>query len=294
MSAIKEETRDRLLRKAQVKLDAMGVIAMIRAIVAGAAGRMGGRIIHTIEATQGISLAAAFERAEHPSVGSDVGEVVGLGAKGLKIAPDLQSVLEAGDVIIDFTHHEASVAHLRLAASARKPAVIGTTGFTADELEIIGKLAKDTPCVQAPNMSMGVNLMFKVVQDMAKALGDGFDVEIIEAHHHHKKDAPSGTAVKLAENLAHSLGRNLEDVGVYKRHGMIGERRPEEIGIQTIRGGDIVGEHTVLFAGIGERLELTHRAHSRDNFARGAVKAAKWIVNQSPGLYDMQNVLGLK
>ena len=272
----------------------MGVIAMIRAIVAGAAGRMGGRIIHTIEATQGISLAAAFERAEHPSVGSDVGEVVGLGAKGLKIAPDLQSVLEAGDVIIDFTQHQASVAHLRLAASAKKPVVIGTTGFTADELEIISKLAKDTPCVQAPNMSMGVNLMFKVVQDMAKALGEGFDVEIIEAHHHHKKDAPSGTAVKLAENLAHALGRNLEEVGVYKRHGMIGERRPEEIGIQTIRGGDIVGEHTVLFAGIGERLELTHKAHSRDNFARGAVKAAKWIVNQPPGLYDMQNVLGLK
>jgi 4-hydroxy-tetrahydrodipicolinate reductase len=200
---------------------------MIRAIVAGAAGRMGGRIIHTIEATQGISLSAAFERAEHPSIGSDVGEVVGLGAKGLKIAPDLQSVLEAGDVIIDFTQHQASVAHLRLAASAKKPVVIGTTGFTADELEIINKLAKDTPCVQAPNMSMGVNLMFKVVQDMAKALGEGFDVEIIEAHHHHKKDAPSGTAVKLAENLAHSLGRNLEEVGVYKRHGMIGERRPD-------------------------------------------------------------------
>jgi 4-hydroxy-tetrahydrodipicolinate reductase len=272
----------------------MGVLAMIRAIVAGAAGRMGGRIIHTIEATQGITLAAAFERGDHPSVGSDVGEVVGLGAKGLKIAPDLLSVLDAGDVVIDFTHHEASVGHLRQAASARKPVVIGTTGFTGDELEIIGKLAKETPCVQAPNMSMGVNLMFKVVQDMAKALGDGFDVEIIEAHHHHKKDAPSGTAVKLAENLAAALGRNLEEVGVYKRHGMIGERRPEEIGIQTIRGGDIVGEHTVLFAGVGERLELTHRAHSRDNFARGAVKAARWIVNQPPGLYDMQNVLGLK
>ena len=267
---------------------------MVRAIVAGAAGRMGGRIIHTIEVTQGISLAAAFERADHPSVGSDVGEVVGLGAKGVKVAPDLESILDAGDVLIDFTHHEASVGHLRLAASARKPVVIGTTGFTGDELEIIGKLAKETPCVQAPNMSMGVNLMFKVVQDMARVLGDGFDVEIIEAYHHHKKDAPSGTAVKLAQNLAHALGRNLEEVGVYERHGIIGERRPEEIGIQTIRGGDIVGEHTVLFAGVGERLELTHRAHSRDNFARGAVKAARWIVDQPPGLYDMQNVLGLK
>ena len=267
---------------------------MIKAIVAGAAGRMGGRIIHTIEATEGISVAAAFERADHPSVGSDVGEVVGLGTKGLQIAPDLQSVMDAGDVLIDFTFHEATVEHLRQAVSAKKPMVIGTTGFTDDEIGTIGKLAPEIPCVQAPNMSMGVNLMFKVVEDMAKALGDGFDVEIMEAHHHHKKDAPSGTAVKLAQNLATALGRNLEQVGVYERHGMIGERRPEEIGIQTIRGGDIVGEHTVLFAGVGERLELTHRAHSRDNFARGAVKAAMWIVNKPPGLYDMQHVLGLK
>ena len=267
---------------------------MIKAIVAGAAGRMGGRIIHTIEATEGISVAAAFERADHPSVGSDVGEVVGLGTKGLRVAADLQSVMDAGDVLIDFTFHEATVEHLRQAVSSKKPMVIGTTGFTDDEIGTIGKLAPEIPCVQAPNMSMGVNLMFKVVEDMAKALGDGFDVEIMEAHHHHKKDAPSGTAVKLAQNLATALGRNLEQVGVYERHGMIGERRPEEIGIQTIRGGDIVGEHTVLFAGVGERLELTHRAHSRDNFARGAVKAAMWIVNQPPGLYDMQHVLGLK
>ncbi|MGW8222916.1 MAG: 4-hydroxy-tetrahydrodipicolinate reductase [Syntrophobacteria bacterium] len=267
---------------------------MVKAIVAGAAGRMGGRIIHTIAATEGISLAAAFERADHPSVGSDVGEVVGLGSMGMKVAADLDAVLEAGDVIIDFTHHEASVEHLRTAAAAKKPMVIGTTGFTAEEMETIVTLAGEIPCVQAPNMSMGVNLMFKVVEDMARALGDGFDVEIIEAHHHHKKDAPSGTAVKLAQNLAAALGRELEKVGVYERHGIIGERRPEEIGIQTIRGGDIVGEHTVLFAGMGERLELTHRAHSRDNFARGGVKAAIWVVNQAPGLYDMQHVLGLK
>ncbi len=267
---------------------------MVKAIVAGAAGRMGGRIIHTIEATEGISLAAAFERADHPSVGSSVAEVVGLGSKELKVAPDLKSVLAEGDVVIDFTHHEASVKHLRQAVSAKRPIVIGTTGFTIDEMQIIRELSQEVPCVQAPNMSMGVNLMFKVVEDMARALGDGFDVEIIEAHHHHKKDAPSGTAMKLAQNLATVLGRDLKQVGVYERHGMIGERRPEEIGIQTIRGGDIVGEHTVLFVGVGERLELTHRAHSRDNFARGAVKAAMWIVNQPPGLYDMQHVLGLK
>jgi 4-hydroxy-tetrahydrodipicolinate reductase len=267
---------------------------MIKAIVAGAAGRMGGRIIHTLEATEGISLAAAFERADHPSVGSDVGTLVGMGNKGIKVAAEVDTVLEKGDVLIDFTHHEASVEHLRQAAATKKPMVIGTTGFTSDESKILKELAQHIPCVQAPNMSMGVNLMFKVVEDMARILGDAFDVEIIEAHHHHKKDAPSGTALKLAQNVAAALGRDLEKVGVYERHGIIGERQPEEIGIQTIRGGDIVGEHTVLFAGVGERLELTHRAHSRDNFARGAVKAAMWVVNQAPGLYDMQHVLGLK
>ncbi|MGD8371925.1 MAG: 4-hydroxy-tetrahydrodipicolinate reductase [Syntrophobacterales bacterium] len=267
---------------------------MIKAIVAGAAGKMGGRIIHTIEQTKEISVAAAFERADHSAVGTDVGEVVGLGSTGLKVAPDLKSVMDLGDVLIDFTHHEASVEHLRQAVEAKKPMVIGTTGFSSAEMETIVTLAQQIPCVQAPNMSMGVNLMFKVVADMAKVLGDGFDVEITEAHHHHKKDAPSGTAVKLAQNVAAALGRDLEQVGVYERHGMIGARRPEEIGIQTIRGGDIVGEHTVLFAGVGERIEFTHRAHSRDNFARGAVKAAIWVVNQPPGLYDMQHVLGLK
>jgi 4-hydroxy-tetrahydrodipicolinate reductase len=267
---------------------------MIKAIVAGAAGRMGGRIIHTIQQTDGISLAAAFERADHPLVGADIGEVAGLGTLGLKVASDLKTVMDRGDVVIDFTHHEASVEHLRQAVAAKKPMVIGTTGFTSAEVETIRTLAEEVPCVQAPNMSMGVNLMFKLVEDIARALGDGFDVEIIEAHHHHKKDAPSGTAVKLAQNLAAALGRDLDKVGVYERHGIIGERRAEEIGIQTIRGGDIVGEHTVIFAGVGERIELTHRAHSRDNFARGAVKAALWVVNQDPGLFDMQHVLGLK
>jgi 4-hydroxy-tetrahydrodipicolinate reductase len=200
---------------------------MVKAIVAGAAGRMGGRIIHTIAATEGISLAAAFERADHPSVGSDVGEVVGLGSMGIKVAPDLKSVLEAGDVIVDFTHHEASVEHLRTAAAAKKPIVIGTTGFTAEDMEAIGALAAEIPCVQAPNMSMGVNLMFKLVEDMARALGDGFDVEIIEAHHHHKKDAPSGTAVKLAHNLAGALGRELEKVGVDRRAATGGNRHSD-------------------------------------------------------------------
>ncbi|MFP3869806.1 MAG: 4-hydroxy-tetrahydrodipicolinate reductase [Syntrophobacteria bacterium] len=267
---------------------------MVKAIVAGAAGKMGGRIIHAIEQTQGISLAGAFERGGHPAVGRDAGEVAGLGPLGLQVAPDVLSVLDGGDVLVDFTHHEATVEHLRRAAAAGKPMVIGTTGFSAEEMDSIRSLSREIPCVQAPNMSMGVNLMFKIAADMARALGEGFDVEIIEAHHHHKKDAPSGTAVKLAQIAAAALGRDLEQVGVYERRGHLGERRPEEIGIQTIRGGDIVGEHTLLFAGVGERLELTHRAHSRDTFARGAVRAAMWVVNQSPGLYDMHHVLGLK
>ena len=266
---------------------------MIKAIVAGAAGRMGGRIIQTIQETEGISLGAAFERPDHPAVGRDVGEVAGLPRLGLKVVGGLAAVLDAGDVVVDFTHHDATIAHLHQAAAARKPMVIGTTGLTAAETETIRALAREIPCVQAPNMSMGVNLMFKVVADMARVLGEGFDVEIIEAHHHHKKDAPSGTAMKLAHTVASALGRDLEQVAVYERRGLIGERRPESIGIQTIRAGDIVGEHTVIFAGVGERLEVIHRAHSRDNFARGAVKAALWVVKQSPGLYDMQHVLGL-
>jgi 4-hydroxy-tetrahydrodipicolinate reductase len=212
----------------------------------------------------------------------------------VKVAADLAAVLGAGDVVVDFTHHDATIGHLHQAAAARKPMVIGTTGFTAAEMETIKALARDIPCVQAPNMSMGVNLMFKVVEDMARVLGDAFDVEIIEAHHHHKKDAPSGTAMKLAQNVAGALKRNLDQVAVYERRGLIGERQPESIGIQTIRAGDIVGEHTVIFAGVGERLEVIHRAHSRDNFARGAVRAALWVVGQPPALYDMQDVLGLK
>jgi 4-hydroxy-tetrahydrodipicolinate reductase len=266
---------------------------MIKAIVAGAAGRMGGRIIHTIQHTDGISLGAAFERQDNRAVGRDVGEVTGLPPLGMTVAGSLAAVLDAGDVVVDFTHHDATIAHLHQAAVARKPMVIGTTGFSSSEMETIRALARDIPCVQAPNMSMGVNLMFKVVADMARVLGDGFDVEIIEAHHHHKKDAPSGTAMKLAQNVASALGRKLDQVAVYERRGLIGERKPESIGIQTIRAGDIVGEHTVIFAGVGERLEVIHRAHSRDNFARGAVKAALWVTKQPPGLYDMQHVLGL-
>ena len=239
-------------------------------------------------------MAAAFEKAGHPVVGRDVGEVVGLPKKNIKIAASLDEVLNAGDVIIDFTHPEISLEHLKKAAAAGKAMVIGTTGFSAAEIEEIKKLAKNTRVVLAPNMSVGVNLMFKVVADIARILSSGYDVEIVEAHHRLKKDAPSGTAMKLAQVIAEALNRDLDEVGVYKRQGMIGQRTDAEIGIQTLRAGDIVGEHTVMFGGIGERLEIIHRAHNRDNFARGAVRAAQWIVAQPQGLYDMQDVLGLK
>jgi 4-hydroxy-tetrahydrodipicolinate reductase len=267
---------------------------MIKAIVSGPAGRMGGRIIHLLEAEAGITLAGACEQPDHAAVGRDVGEVVGLPPKGLKVAGSLAEVLGQGEVVIEFTHPEPSLHHLREVAAAGKAMVLGTTGFSPGQIAEIHALGARTRLVFAPNMSVGVNLMFKVVADVARVLAEGYDVEIIEAHHRLKKDAPSGTALKLAQVIAHALERDLEKVGVYARRGIIGERRQEEIGIQTVRAGDIVGEHTVLFGGIGERLEIIHRAHSRDNFARGALRAAQWVVAQPPACYDMQDVLGLK
>ncbi len=267
---------------------------MIKAIVAGCAGRMSGRIINLIQKTDDIILAAGFERGDHPSIGRDIGEVLGIGKLGIQIAKDIREVISKGDVVIDFTYHEASLSHLRTAVEYKKPMVIGTTGFNRDEMEEIAELAKKTPCVLTPNMSVGVNVMFKMAKEIAAILGEDFDVEIMEAHHRFKKDAPSGTALKLAHILAASLNRDLDKVAVYERRGMIGERKSDEIGIQAFRAGDIVGEHTILFGGTGERIEFTHRAHSRDCFAKGALRATRWIINQENGLYDMQDVLGLK
>jgi len=267
---------------------------MVKAVVTGAGGRMGSRIISLLEAEEGIYLAAAVERIDHPVVGRDVGEFLGLGKRGIVFENDLGSCITGGDVIIDFTSHEASMQHLEIASKSKRAIVIGSTGFTADEMENIRSFAQSVPCVLAPNMSVGVNVMFKVLKLVAEILGDDYDVEILEAHHHLKKDAPSGTAMKMAQIIAETLGRDLDKVGVYERKGLIGERSRTEIGIQTLRAGDIVGEHTVLFGAVGERLEFIHRAHSRDNFARGAIRAAKWVITQEPGLYDMQDVLGLR
>ena len=267
---------------------------MVKAIVSGAAGRMGGRIIHMMEAAAGITLAGALERSDHPAVGRDVGEVVGLPKKGVVVSASLAEILPQADVLIEFTHPEPTLEHLKEVAAAGKAMVIGTTGLNPQQIGELKWLAEKTRVVFAPNMSVGVNLMFKVVENIAKVLTEGYDVEIVEAHHRLKKDAPSGTALKLAQVIAQALGRDLEKVGVYGRQGITGERTTDEIGIMTVRAGDIVGEHTVTFCGIGERLEIIHRAHNRDNFARGAVRAALWVVDHPPGLYDMQDLLGLK
>jgi 4-hydroxy-tetrahydrodipicolinate reductase len=267
---------------------------MINVIVVGAAGRMGRMVINAIYNAEGMKCIGAVESAGHPSLGKDAGVVAGLGELKVRIGDDLKSVIQKGDVVIDFTAAEVSLKNMEIAAQHHRPMVVGSTGFSAQQLEKVKKLTKEFPCVLAPNMSVGVNLMFRIVEQMARTLGDEYDCEIVEAHHRMKKDAPSGTALRLGEVVARGLGRKWEEVGVYGRKGMIGERSRKEIGMQVIRAGDIVGEHTVLFGGMGERVEITHRAHTRDTFAQGAVRAAKWVVNQKPGLYDMGDVLGLK
>ncbi len=267
---------------------------MVKTIVVGAGGRMGRRIVHTILHSSDILLAGAVEKEGHPAVGRDVGEWVGETKIGMAVESDLRRVVDRGEVIVDFTVPEVSLKSLEMGVQGSLAVVIGTTGFSPDQMEQIRTLGSRTRCVMAPNMSVGVNVMFKIVEEVARVLGEAYDIEIIEAHHRLKKDAPSGTAMRLGEVIAAALGRDLEDVGVWSRKGLVGERTPTEIGMAVIRGGDIVGEHTVMFGGIGERLEITHRAHSRDNFAQGAVKAALWVVRQRDGLYDMQDVLGLR
>jgi 4-hydroxy-tetrahydrodipicolinate reductase len=267
---------------------------MINAIVVGAAGRMGRMLINAIQNTEGITCTGAVEAAGHPSLGRDAGVVAGLGELTVRIEADLKSVMAKGAVVIDFTAAEASLKNMEIAARHHKSMVVGSTGFSAQQMEKVKRLTTEFPCVLAPNMSIGVNLMFQIVEQVSSVLGNDYDCEIVEAHHRMKKDAPSGTALRLGEVVARGLGRKLEAVGVYGRKGLIGERSREEIGMQVIRAGDIVGEHTVLFGGIGERIEITHRAHTRDTFAQGAIRAAKWVVNKKPGLYDMGDVLGLK
>lgn len=264
---------------------------MIRAIVTGASGRMGRRLIALMQDDSQCQLAGAVAHAETAALGRDAGDLAGVGTVGIPLVSDLSGVLAASDVVIDFSVAEASLVYLQQAAAAGKPMVIGTTGFTPEQRQEIARLSQIVPCLLAPNMSVGVQVMFQLLRQAAMLLGPDFDVEIIEAHHRTKIDAPSGTALRMGDIVAATRGQRLEEAAVHGRQGMIGRRSDAEIGFQAIRGGDIVGEHTVIFAGIGERIELIHRSQSRDNFVRGALRSAHWIVNQPPALYGMEEML---
>jgi 4-hydroxy-tetrahydrodipicolinate reductase len=262
-------------------------------VVAGAAGRMGNRIVACLAGQPDLRLVAALEAPGHAAIGRDAGELAGIGKAGVSVSTDAAAEISRDRVLIEFSVPEASLAHLRLVAQAGARAVIGTTGFTAAQRAEIGELAKRAAIVLSPNMSVATNVAFKLLATMAKALGDEYDIEITEIHHRFKKDAPSGTALRMAEVVAEALGRDLDQVAVYGRQGLPGERTRPEIGILSLRSGDVVGEHTVSFGTLGERLELVHRAHNRDTYARGALRAARFVAARAPGLYSMADVLGL-
>lgn len=267
---------------------------MIKIGIVGAAGRMGQALINACGENDGVSLAAAVERPDSPALGRDAGEIAGLPRCGVTVVDDLAAVIEDIDVLIDFTRPESTLHHLELCRQAGKRLVIGTTGFTPEQKMVIEAATASISVVLAPNMSVGVNLCLKLLDMAARVMGDYTDIEIVEAHHRHKVDAPSGTALRMGEVVAHALGRELSDCAVYGREGITGERDRKTIGFATLRAGDIVGEHTVMFADEGERVEITHKASSRMTFAKGAVRAAVWLMARQPGFYDMQDVLGLK
>jgi 4-hydroxy-tetrahydrodipicolinate reductase len=262
-------------------------------VVAGAAGRMGSRLVALVHESDDLRLTGALVAPGHAAIGRDAGEVAGIGRIGVAISGRPEDALGSGRILVEFTMPEATVAHVRLVADTGGGAVIGTTGFSPAQREDIRALSVRIPIVLSPNMSIGVNVAFRVLAEMARLLGDEYDVEISEVHHRFKKDAPSGTALRMAEVVAQALGRDLGKVGVYGRQGVAGERTRQEIGVMSLRSGDVVGEHTVSFGALGERLELTHRAHSRDTFARGALRAIRFIATAQPGLYSMQDILGL-
>jgi len=268
---------------------------MIKLIVSGACGKVGQRIVTNACASNDFKLVGALEWTKHPNLGKDIGTVIGLGKEiGVPVTDTLEKVIRECDLIIDFTNPETTLSHLEQAVHYKKAMIIGTTGYNEEQLAKIKDLGNQIPCVLSPNMSLGVNLLFKLAAETARVLGNEYDIEIVETHHRMKKDAPSGTANKLAQVIAESLNRDLKKVAVYGREGITGERNKETIGIMTLRGGDIVGDHTVMYLGTGEKIELSHRATSRDTFAMGALRAAKFLVGKPAKLYDMQDVLGLK
>jgi 4-hydroxy-tetrahydrodipicolinate reductase len=268
---------------------------MTRIAITGAAGRMGRSLIEAVHNTDGLELTVALEHPDSSLLGSDAGDLAGLGRLGVVLGADLSAVSEEFDVLIDFTRPEPTLANMSICRSAGRRMVIGTTGFSEEQKLEIAAAANDIGVVFAPNMSVGVNLCLKLLDMTARVLGDEVDIEVIEAHHRHKVDAPSGTALRMGEVVAAALGRDLASCAVFGREGHTGERDRRTIGFETIRAGDIVGDHTVLFAGAGERVEITHKASSRMTFANGAVRAAAWLMaRQVTGLFDMQDVLGLR
>lgn len=262
--------------------------------ITGAGGRMGRTLIEASLDAQGATLGAAIERSGSSLLGVDAGELVGRDSQNVTIVDDIASVLTDFEVLIDFTAPEATMQNIAACAEQGKRMVIGTTGLSDQQRETLEKAGQKTAIVFAPNMSVGVNLCFKLLDIAARVMNEDIDIEIIEAHHRHKVDAPSGTALRMGEVVASALGRDLKDCAIYGREGYTGARERNTIGFETIRAGDIVGEHTVMFAGIGERVEITHKASSRMTFAKGAVRAAQWITQHKTGVYDMQDVLGFR
>ncbi|MDH5178876.1 MAG: 4-hydroxy-tetrahydrodipicolinate reductase [Gammaproteobacteria bacterium] len=267
---------------------------MTRIAITGAAGRMGRVLLEAVLQDETAVIAAAIERNGSSVIGADAGEVAGIGKQNLSLVDDLASVADAFDVLIDFTRPEVTMANLAICRKTGRKMVIGTTGFTEEQKQQISDASNEIAIVFAPNMSVGVNLCLKLLDMAARVMGEYTDIEVIEAHHRHKVDAPSGTALRMGEVVAAALGRDLKDCAVYGREGNTGERERKTIGFETIRAGDIVGEHTVMFADIGERVEITHKASSRMTFAKGAVRAANWLMQKQNGLFDMQDVLDLK
>lgn len=261
--------------------------------IVGAGGRMGRQLIQAVQNAEGVELGAAFERKGSSLIGADAGELAGIGSIGIKVAEDLAAQQDKFDVLIDFTRPEGTLDHIACCVAHDKKMIIGTTGFDETGKAAIQAAAEKIAIVFASNYSVGVNLVFKLLEKAAKVMGDYCDIEIIEAHHRHKVDAPSGTALSMGEHIAKTLGRDLKTHGVFCREGITGERKRDEIGFSTIRASDVVGEHTVWFADIGERVEISHRASSRMTFANGAVRAAKWVVNKRNGLFNMTDVLDL-
>jgi 4-hydroxy-tetrahydrodipicolinate reductase len=261
-----------------------------KVVVTGVSGRMGSLLVRMVRDTEGFELVGGTEKPGSAAIGLDVGLAAHLGPLELETVDALEKALPGADVVIDFTTPEASVAHAKACAAAKVPLVVGSTGFSPEAKAAMAAAAEEVAVVMAPNMSVGVNLVIEVARELARRLGDDFDIEVLETHHRMKKDAPSGTALRLAEEIAAAVGRPT-DVIRTERSGQVGERPRRDIGVQALRGGDVVGEHTVFFFGDGERIELSHRATSREQYGRGALRAAKWVVGQPAGLYDMTHVL---